>query len=347
MDFDLKNLFLDDILVPEAFVAEYIYKLSADALRLYLTHLLHRKNDSLISIEETASIVINGGEEQKKVLSELWINGLIRNDEESGKYQLVNLKLRECESYIEHVYGDYKPININDDNILGDNERLIDDLSNTFMHGVMGAKWTHFVLDCINEYKFENEVIYMLFSECSRRGSLNLPYVRAVASNWYKEGVRSGDDLEEYSKRYESLNILASDISRNLKIKLTEAHLNLLKKWLYEDEFDRELILKAMETSIQNPNLNFNYFDAVLQRWKKEGLDTSEKVARYQNTYKSRKKKLNSEIVAGKSSSFAGSKRKRLGEASKNFNSRDFSESDIEDINKKADTLPIFRRKEN
>lgn len=341
MDFDFKNLLLNDILVPEVFISEYLPVLSGEASKLYLIYLMQSNKNNQISIVESARYISRDKKFINKLINELVINGLIKKDN-NDHYQLIDLKKVECLRCLETIQGQ----NISNDsiniNLQSEEDKLINDINNTFLSGMMGFKWTHLILQCIREYEFDNEVIYTLFSESSRLSELSLPYTTSVANTWYKAGIKNIKDLEAYFNRFDEYIQFLNSAKKSLKIHFTDYHEQMIKKWLVEDKISEDLIIRAFETSVNRSYVDFKYFDELLKSWCSKGLDTRAKVDSYYQDKKEHKVS-NKHITNSNNRSFP--KYRQRGGASMNFRNRDFTEEDFEEFERQADSLPKLKKR--
>jgi len=155
-------------------------------------------------------------------------------------------------------------------------------ISESFFNGLMTFSWYTDIGILFDKYKFSEEVMIALFHYCDERKALNKKYVYAVAEGWYKGGVKTFEQLEEYLDKITKFQITIQKISKALRLnrnltKYEEAYVN---KWLYEYMYDFDMIEEALKRTVSKSNPSINYINGILSNWFKKEY---KKVADIQN----------------------------------------------------------------
>ena len=145
-------------------------------------------------------------------------------------------------------------------------------ISESFFNGLMTFSWYTDIGILFDKYKFSEEVMIALFHYCDERKALNKKYVYAVAEGWYKGGVKTFEQLEEYLDKITKFQITIQKISKALRLnrnltKYEEAYVN---KWLYEYMYDFDMIEEALKRTVSKSNPSINYINGILSNWFKK-----------------------------------------------------------------------------
>ena len=91
-------------------------------------------------------------------------------------------------------------------------------INESFFQGIMSLSWYTDIGSMFENYSFSEEVMIALFHYCQERKALNKKYVHAVAETWYKGGVKSFEDLEDFLENYDNIQKIKQKIAKSLRL---------------------------------------------------------------------------------------------------------------------------------
>ncbi|MGI6546712.1 MAG: DnaD domain protein [Fastidiosipilaceae bacterium] len=273
-----ENPLFTDLRLPSIFVDSIMPRLSGSAVKLFLALLLALKRGEAIETTILSARTGLSDTEVTAALNELQQEQVLRLTS-SGTIVLFDLKdIALRKEYRRRTDSDLSDAvdrtAMNDQRV-----RLMTDISDAFFQGMMSAGWYSEIDRWFEEYDFEPEVMYALFSDCYNRNKLaNRSYIRAVAADWASRGIRTYVDLSRDQADRTIVNQTISQVSKTLNRHMTSHDKELVRKWVCVFHFEFDLIDVALKklSGIQNPNLN--YVDKVLENWHNQGLTTPEAV---------------------------------------------------------------------
>jgi DnaD/phage-associated family protein len=133
------------------------------------------------------------------------------------------------------------------------------------------------VLNWIRDYNMAPDVIVEAFRLAyEKKARPNIRYVEGIIRNWYDMGITHTTELDRHLAEREVDFYAQNAIRKALGFNrpLTQKELAMIQTWTKEWALDLDLILKACDENIKITNPNFNYTHKILERWKKEGIET-------------------------------------------------------------------------
>ncbi|MDK2902938.1 MAG: hypothetical protein PWQ93_857 [Clostridiales bacterium] len=120
------------------------------------------------------------------------------------------------------------------------------------------------------------EVIIMLLEHCRCLGKRNIRYIEKVAVEWAQNGIDSIEKAEQHLRRFEKRNIEHKKVCEQLGIygNPTKRQAEYMDKWLYEWNMPLDVVLLACDQTVNTREPSFAYIDAILERWRNEGVCT-------------------------------------------------------------------------
>lgn len=115
------------------------------------------------------------------------------------------------------------------------------------------------------QYGFDEYVLKTLLEYCYNISKLDKNYIETVAESWSKNNIRTKQDLNNYLKRCQNIEILLKKISNIIKRKLTEYEKATIEKWLFEYNIKGEKIIELIKE-----NKDFNKINNLIIRKKKD-----------------------------------------------------------------------------
>ena len=157
------------------------------------------------------------------------------------------------------------------------------------------------------------EMAEYLLEYCISRDRANPHYLRSVAEAWAKEGYETLDELREANQARNSVvyGVMSALGIRNRAPVKSETE--YIERWT--SDFDLPVVLEAANRTMQRLHSpDFNYVNAILERWKESGVTSLEDI-----------EKLDAGPAQGKT---ASSPRKKAG-SFRNFTERDVNYDEL------------------
>lgn len=269
------KLELADTAVPDLFIVNHMNSLEPIDLKVYIYILYLSKNDEEIDTVSMAKRLNISEQDISYSLDRLQSEELLNKT--TNGFNIVNLK----EVEINKLYVPKNEPKKTKVFVEQEQARTLaaSAISESFFNGLMSFSWYTDIGILFDKYKFEEEVMIALFHYCDERKALNKKYVYAVAENWYKGGVKTFEQLEEYLDKITKFQIIIQKISKSLRLsrnltKYEEAYVN---KWIYEYKYDFDMIEEALKRTVSKSNPSINYVNGILSNWyKKEYVKVSD-----------------------------------------------------------------------
>ena len=179
--------------IPDIFFSEYLSQANGDYIKVYLYMLFLSKYDKDIKVNDLS---------KKLVLPLKTIQDAIKYWEEEGVitkkstgYIINNLQEIELNKL-------YKPkTTLSADQIQKSAEsqqraKAIDHIK--YFSGLMPTTWYPDIELWFKKYSFDEEVMIALFGYCFDRSALHKAYIQRVAESWYKNNIKTFNDLDTY-----------------------------------------------------------------------------------------------------------------------------------------------------
>ena len=127
-----------------------------------------------------------------------------------------------------------------------------------------------------------------LFHYCQERKALNKKYVHAVAETWYKGGVKSFEDLEDFLENYDNIQKIKQKIAKSLRLNrnFTKYEEQYIDTWIKDFNYDFDVIEEALKRTVTKPNPTLNYVNGILSNWHKKGYKTVKDIEEGENKTK-------------------------------------------------------------
>ncbi len=160
---------------------------------------------------------------------------------------------------------------------------------------VLGRTISHaeqeMLVNMVNYYGLPAEVIMMILefyrAEKQRGKSIGISYINQMAKNWADEGIDSVAKAEEKLmdiERSDRLWIEVVAITGIRHRRPTQKQRDMVKRWF--EDFDITMVTAAadmMKENISEPKLS--YMDAIIKKWKKNGILTPAQLQAYQEEF--------------------------------------------------------------
>ncbi|MCL2164166.1 MAG: DnaD domain protein [Oscillospiraceae bacterium] len=282
---DFKSLLYSDTLIPDIFISEYMPALKGEYVKLYIYCVFLAKHLKTPPVSDLARTLDMPVEKVRAGLVFLDNQGLLTWSDDG--VVLKDLKEKE----IDRLYR-LKTISTPEEasessRVNEERRQAITAINNMFFSGVMSPSWYLDIDTWFDKYRFDEDVMLMLFKHCEKNNGLARQYVAKVAENWNKKGIHNSYDVEDYLQEYERFKDIREKIRRRMKQRkpLDEYQERIVEKWVSEYKFSFDIIDLALKNSIHANDPGLSYFDTILGDWRKRGIDTVEKVEADQAAY--------------------------------------------------------------
>ena len=276
---DLSLLF-SSTTIPDVFFTEYLSQISGDCLKvyLYMTFLAkYNKDIKLNDLSKKLELPLETIQESIKYLEEEGLitkknTGYILNSiQEIELHKLYNPKITSSPEELKKVaQNQYRA-------------KAIENINNEFFQGIMSPSWYSDIDLWFKKYSFDEEVMIALFRYCFNRSALHRNYIQTVAEAWFKNNIKTFNDLDKYYEKQEKLNSLQKTISKKLGItrNLSQYEESYIEKWNIDYGYNLDVIEIALKKTTSKSNPNFDYLDKLLTDWHDRNLKTTDDVQNF------------------------------------------------------------------
>ena len=124
--------------------------------------------------------------------------------------------------------------------------------------------------------------------------NLHKNYVIAVADAWSKNNIKTYEDYEVYSQKFEKLNKIKKEISKKLGryAPLTQFEEAFIEKWVIDFNYDLSVINIALKKTTSKANPSFDYLDKLISDWHDRNLKTADQVNEFLAQMKQKQKNI-------------------------------------------------------
>ena len=287
---DLSLLFSSTNL-PDIFFTEYLSQISGDALKvyLYITFLAkYNKDIRLNDLSKKLELPLKTIQESIKYLEEQSLitkkntGYIINNIQEIELHKLYTPKVTSSPEELEKIAQNKQ------------RAKAIDSINNQFFQGIMSPSWYSDIDLWFKKYSFDEEVMIALFQYCFNRSALHRNYIQAIAEAWFKNNIKTYNDLDKYYEKQEKLNTLQKTISKKLGITrhLSQYEEGYIEKWNIDYGYNLDIIEIALKKTTSKSNPNFDYLDKLLTDWHDRNLKTSNDIQSFLTQLKEKNKNI-------------------------------------------------------
>ena len=287
---DLSLLFSSTNL-PDIFFTEYLSQISGDALKvyLYITFLAkYNKDIRLNDLSKKLELPLKTIQDSIKYLEEQSLitkkntGYIINNIQEIELHKLYTPKVTSSPEDLEKIAQNKQ------------RAKAIDSINNQFFQGIMSPSWYSDIDLWFKKYSFDEEVMIALFQYCFNRSALHRNYIQAVAEAWFKNNIKTYNDLDKYYEKQEKLNTLQKTISKKLGITrhLSQYEEGYIEKWNIDYGYNLDIIEIALKKTTSKSNPNFDYLDKLLTDWHDRNLKTSNDIQSFLTQLKEKNKNI-------------------------------------------------------
>lgn len=277
--------------LPDIFFTEYISQLSGDCIKVYLYLLFlskYSKDIKLNDLSKKLELPLKTIQDSIKYLEEENIitkkntGYIINNLQEIELHKLYNPKVSSSAEQLEKTAkNQYRA-------------KAIENINNQFFQGIMSPSWYSDIDLWFNKYNFDEEVMIALFGYCFNRSALHRNYIQTVAEAWYKNNIRTFNDLDIYYEKQEKIKKIAKTISKKLGItrQLSQYEEAYIEKWTLDYNYSMEIIEIALKKTTSKANPSFDYLDKLLTDWHDRKFTTPDEIIKFLDEIKQKNKSI-------------------------------------------------------
>ena len=266
--------------LPDIFFTEYLPEANGDYVKIYLYILFLSKYDKDIKINDLCKklslplkVIQDGMKywEDQGVLTRKNTGYVISNLQEKELNQLYKPKVALSSEQIQKSAESQK------------RAKTIEYINNRYFSGLMPTSWYPDIELWFKKYNFDDEVMIALFEYCFDKSALHRNYVQVVADSWFKNQIKTFNDLDQYYEKQEKLNKMANMISKKLGLsrQLTQYEYAYLEKWFIDFGYSFDVIEIALKKTTSKVNPSFDYIDKLITDWHDRGFKTVDQVNKF------------------------------------------------------------------
>ena len=286
-----KSLLFSYTQLPDIFFTEYLSQLSGDCIKVYLYILFlskYSKDIKLNDLSKKINLPLKTIQDSIKKLEDENIitkknTGYIINDlQEIELHKLYNPKLASSpEQMKKTAENQYRA-------------KSIENINNQFFQGIMSPSWYGDIDLWFKKYDFDEEVMVALFGYCFNRSALHRNYIQTVAEAWYKNNIKTFNDLDIYYEKQEKIKKLSKTIAKKLGItrQLSQYEEAYIEKWSIDYNYSMDIIEIALKKTTSKANYSFDYLDKMLTDWSERKLKTVDEINQYITESKQKNKSI-------------------------------------------------------
>lgn len=285
------SLLFSTTTLPDVFFTEYLSQMSGDCLKvyLYITFLAkYNKDIKLNDLSKKLELPLKTIQESIKYLEDENLitkkntGYILNNIQEIELHKLYNPKITSSPEELKKVaQNQYRA-------------KAIENINNEFFQGIMSPSWYSDIDLWFKKYSFDEEVMIALFRYCFNRSALHRNYIQTVAEAWFKNNIKTFNDLDKYYEKQEKLNSLQKAISKKLGIirNLSQYEESYIEKWNIDYGYNLDVIEIALKKTTSKSNPNFDYLDKLLTDWHDRNLKTTDEVQSFLIQMKEKNKNI-------------------------------------------------------
>lgn len=285
------SLLFSSTTLPDVFFTEYISQMSGDSIKvyLYMTFLAkYNKDIKLNDLSKKLELPLKTIQdsiknlEEENLITKKNTGYIINNIQEIELHKLYNPKVTSSPEELKKVaQNQYRA-------------KAIENINNEFFQGIMSPSWYSDIDLWFKKYSFDEEVMIALFRYCFNRSALHRNYIQTVAEAWFKNNIKTFNDLDKYYEKQEKLNSLQKTISKKLGIirNLSQYEESYIEKWNIDYGYNLDIIEIALKKTTSKSNPNFDYLDKLLTDWHDRSLKTVDDIQKFLIQMKEKNKNI-------------------------------------------------------
>ena len=265
------NRELMDVELPGIFVNNCMASLDELGLKVYIYIKFLAKNKMDFSGSEIAKKFGIKVAELDKVFDNLESEELILKTIDG--YEILDVKEQE----INKIYMPRLETKVSKAKTAVEQKRIAaaTAINESFFQGIMSLSWYADISTLFEKYGFDEDVMIALFHECAERKALRKNYVFKVAESWYRGGVKTFEQLEDYQNEQDKLMQIKSKIKSKLRLgrTFTEYEEAYIAEWINKLNYSFDEIDYAIKKTLSKGTPSIGYINGILKNWKENGYN--------------------------------------------------------------------------
>lgn len=277
--------------LPDVFFTEYLAEAPGDYIKLYLYLLFLSKHGKEIKLNDLSKKIalpiktIQDGTaylEKAELITKKGRGYILNNIQEMELHKLYSPNVSLSKEKIENVEKNKSRAS------------TIETINAMFFQGIMSPSWYNNIDLWFQKYQFDEEVMIALFQYCFEQSALHKNYVQAVAEAWHNEKIQTFDQLDAHFEKQAKINKIKKSITKKLGLtrKLTQYEEAYIEKWIYDYNYNMDVIDIALKKTTSKTNPNFDYLHKVISDWNDRKLSSADEVKQYLLEFKNKTKKV-------------------------------------------------------
>lgn len=277
--------------ISDIFFTEYLPLASDNSIKVYLFLIFSSKyntNISLGDLSKKLNLPLQSIQSSIDFWEELGLitktpNGVILND-------IQDIELHKVYSF--NTTLSKKDVEKNSKNKY--RSKAIESINNMYFQGIMSPAWYSDIDLWFKKYDFDEQVMIALFDYCFNKSALHKNYVQAVADAWFKNKIKTYNNLETYYQKYEYMSKIKKDIAKKLKrySPLTQYEEAFIEKWIVDFNYNLDIINIALKKTTSKAQPSFDYIDKLLSDWNERGFKSISEIEKFLSEFKQKKKNI-------------------------------------------------------
>ena len=277
--------------LPDVFFTEYLSQASGDYIKVYLCIIFLAKYDKDIKLNDLSkklNIPFSTIQSALAFWEELGVITKKLNGYTINSLQEIELH----KSYVPNLTLSKEKIENNEKSKY--RATAIESINNLYFQGIMSPSWYSNIDLWFKKYNFDEQVMVALFDYCFNKSALNKNYVQAVAEGWASHNIKTYNDLENYSQKYESMNKIKKSIAKKLGRfnPLTQFEEAYIEKWVLDFNYSLDIINIALKKTTSKANPSFDYLDKLISDWHDRNFKTANEIETFMVSLKQKNKNI-------------------------------------------------------
>ncbi len=273
--------------ISDVFFTEYLSQANGDYIKVYLYILFLSKYGKDVKVNDLSKKLALSFKtiqdalkywEDAEVLVKKNTGYIVNNLQEIELHKLYKPKLSSIADLEKNSKNQYRA-------------KAIEDINNSFFQGVMSPSWYNDIDLWFKKYGFDEQVMIALFRYCFERSALHRNYIQTVADAWYKNNIKTWEDVDLYYQKQEKLNVIKKSIAKKLGLNrtLTQYEEAYIEKWIVDFGYSLDIIEVALKKTTSKTNPSFDYVDKILSDWHDRNLKTVADIKKFLDDMKQKK----------------------------------------------------------
>ena len=284
----IKDFYLLATDVENIFINEYMPVAPGDFVKVYLYGLLYSQNGIKMTCEQMAGQLSMSKEKFDEAWN-YWVSmGIVEkiySNEKSGEYDIVFKQMRSMMYSTSSGQSDSigREISLSskedsrigadaDKNLCNGNlKELLINIEKIKGRSLSTSEIKE-IFSLVEDDKVTGEIILGAMEYCTEKGKTGINYIAKVAREWFKEGLRTEEDIKARFADIDERMAIYKRILKTLGLNrgITEAEKEMVDGWTDDMKFNIDKILEACNRAsfISSPNLR--YVNRVLLNWYEE-----------------------------------------------------------------------------